>query len=148
MSDSGILFGAYGAQDVRILVKFVRSIRDCKKGDRRGGEDECADLLGRLLEGLKTSKNRASDLSTPRLPFASKRGRADCKRFAQSAGPVSQMCLLGYLFDVWGPSGSLFGVIVSSWLRLGATLGTFSVSENRLGQQWCAKGRPRAVPTI
>ena len=38
--DSGIIFVACWVQNVIILAKFVSSVRDRKKGDQRGAEDE------------------------------------------------------------------------------------------------------------
>ena len=60
------------------------------KGVRRmKGKADCAELPGRLLEGLKTSKTRAFDLTRPSSPLQAKGAGGLCKRFAQSAGPGS-----------------------------------------------------------
>ena len=58
------------------------------------------------------------------------------------------MCLLGNVFALWGPSVLLFKAIFSSWLHFWATLVAFLVLKNGLGQQGCAKKRPRDERTI
>ena len=69
----------------------------------------------------------------------SSRGRADCKGYAQSVGPVSQTFMLSFFSDVWRPVGLDFGAFCSSWTYLAATRGV----ENGLEHQGRARGRPR-----
>ena len=74
----------------------------------------------------------------------------DCKRVVQSAGYCPRSASReGFVLDVRGPSGSLSGVIGSSWLHFGAALDTYLLLlKNGLEQQRCANAHPRSARTI
>ena len=61
--------------------------------------------------------------------------RISCRCFAQSAGPVSQTCLLGKIVQRSGSSEVTFESRFGSWLHFGATLDTFLFMESELGHQ-------------
>ena len=95
---------SFPSSDIGVNQKYEQGLtgREVKRIGRSYLED---------LKRIKNSANWASGRARPSSPAS--RWRADCKRFAQSAGPVSQTCLLGDFSIFGGASGSFLGTFLN-----------------------------------
>ena len=128
-----------------------------KGAKRMQGKADCAELPGRLLEGSKTSKNRAFGPARPKLPFASKGGGRivsasrsppglDPKRvhFWSSFSPGSEK---GPLLELIFALGELFGVIFGSFFDPWEHFGSAGSPLFDHKTVWATKGAPRSICT-
>ena len=123
------------------------------------GKADCAELPGRLLEGSKTSKNRVFDLSTPKLPFASKGGgrivsasRSPpglCSNLRSSVRVPNEYTFRVTFRIIFGPFGIIFEACLGPWGHFGGAVGSLFASKISLGlQRWPKKRLPRNPLTL